>query len=92
LTPSQAKALKLAKDGDLYSQDGKVWTHLNAEVTYAKSDLFKERPIKVKSATTATLGRLAELGLLHTLDRSNGAAHSPHGITMAGKLWLMKQK
>lgn len=92
LTPSHIRALKLAKDGDLHSQDGKSWTHLNATITYARSDRFKERPIKVKSVTTATVERLTELDLLRTLDRSDGAAHSPHGITMAGKLWLLKHK
>ncbi len=92
LTPSQVQALKLARSGDLHSADGRSWTHLNAVVTYARSDRFKERPIKVKSATTTTVKRLTELDLLRDLDGTNGEAHSPRAITMAGKLWLLKHK
>ncbi len=92
LTPSQVQALKLARSGDLHSADGRSWTHLNAAVTYARSDRFKERPIKVRSATTTTVERLTELDLLRNLDGSNGEAHSPRTITMAGKLWLLKHK
>jgi hypothetical protein len=92
LTPSQVQALKLARSGDLHSTDGRSWTHLNAVVTYARSDRFEERPIKVKSATTTTVERLTELDLLRNLDGTDGEAHSPRAITMAGKLWLLKHK
>ncbi|GES53723.1 hypothetical protein Rhsp01_63390 [Rhizobium sp. NBRC 114257] len=92
LTPSQVQALKLARSGDLHSAGGRSWTHLNAAVTYARSDRFKERPIKVRSATTTTVERLTELDLLRNLDGSNGEAHSPRTITMAGKLWLLMHK
>jgi hypothetical protein len=92
LTPSQIKGLKLAKDGDLHPQDGNRWTHLGATVTYAKSDRFKERPLKVKFATTATLSQLRDLGFMQSLDPDLGATETPHGITMAGKMWLLKNK
>ncbi len=91
LTPSQTSALKLAKLGDLHPQNTKTWTHMDATVTYARSDRFKERPIKVKSATTATVERLQELGLLASVDGSSGT-EAPQKITMAGKLWLLKHK
>lgn len=48
LTPTQIRGLKLAKDGKLFPLPPKKWTHLNAVVTYAKTDRFKERPQKVK--------------------------------------------
>lgn len=92
LTPTQIKGLKLAKDGDLHPQEGSKWTHLGATVTYAKSDRFKERPLKVKSITSTTLGQLRDFGLLQGLDPDLGAAETPHGITMAGKMWLLKNK
>jgi len=86
------RGLKLAKDGDLHPQDGNKWTHLDATVTYARSDRFKERPLKVKSVTTATLGQLRDYGFLRSLDSGAGAAEGPHEITMAGKMWLLKNK
>ena len=92
LTPSQVQALKLARSGDLHSADGRSWTHLSAVVTYARADRFEEHPIKVKSATTTTVERLTELDLLRNLDGTDGEAHSPRAITMAGKLWLLKHK
>jgi hypothetical protein len=92
LTPTQIRGLKLAKEGDLYPQDGKKWTHLDATVTYARSDRFKERPIKIKFATTATLDHLREQGLLRPLNPDAGTDESAHGITMAGKMWLLKNK
>ena len=92
LTPTQLKGLKLAKDGDLHPQDGNKWTHRDATVTYAKSDRFKERPLKVKFLTTATLAQLRDYGFLQGLDPDVDAAESPHGITMAGKMWLLKNK
>lgn len=92
LTPAQIKGLKLAKDGDLHPQDGNRWTHLGATVTYAKSDRFKERPLKVKFATTATLSQLRDYGFVQGLNPDLGAAETPHGITMAGKIWLLKNK
>jgi hypothetical protein len=92
LTPSQVQALKLARSGDLHSADGGSWTHLNAVVTYARADRLEERPIKVKSVTTTTVERLTELDLLRNLDGTDGEAHSPRTITMAGKLWLLKHK
>jgi hypothetical protein len=92
LSPTQARGLKLAKDGDLYPQGDKKWTHLDAQVTYAKSDRFKERPLKVKFATTATVDQLRDYGLLRELNVDVPAAESAHGITMAGKMWLLKHK
>lgn len=92
LTPTQIRGLKLAKDGDLHPQDGNRWTHLDATVTYAKTDRFKERPLKVKFATTTTLEQLRDYGLLKGLNPDVGATETPHGITMAGKMWLLKHK
>ena len=92
LTPTQIRGLKLAKDGDLHPQDGKRWTHLNATITFAKSDRFKERPIKIKFVTTATVDELREGGLIKAIDAEVGPETSPHQITMAGKLWLLKHK
>ncbi|NLS07179.1 hypothetical protein HGP14_28185 [Rhizobium sp. P32RR-XVIII] len=92
LTPTQIRGLKLAKDGDLYPQDAKRWTHLNATVTYARSDRFKERPIKVKFITAATLEQLREQGLVRGLNPDVSTADSAHAITMAGKMWLLKHK
>ena len=92
LTPTQIRGLKLAKDGDVFPQDAKKWTHLNAVVTYAKTDRFKERPLKVKFLTTTTLDELREYGLLKSLNPDVKAEESAHGITMAGKIWLLKNK
>ena len=92
LTPAQVKGLKLAKAGDLHPQGENRWTHLDAKDTYAKSDRFKERPIKAKFATTATVGQLREFGLVRELDAPDSASKSAHGITMAGKMWLLKHK
>lgn len=92
LAPIQIRSLKLAKDGDLYPQNGGRWTHLNADVTYKKSDRFKERPIKVKFASMATVKQLRDFGLLQVLNADVDPEASAHGITMAGKLWLLKHK
>ncbi len=92
LTPTQVKGLKLAKDGDLYPQDGKKWTHLNAAVTYARTDRFKERPLKIKFLTTATLEELRTHGLVQILNTQVTPGEAAHGITMAGKMWLLKHK
>jgi hypothetical protein len=88
LTPAQIQGLKLAKHGDLFPMGEKKWTHLNAEVTYAKHDRFKERPQKVKSLTTATLAALRDHGLIKNLDPTVKIDQSSHAITMAGKMWL----
>ncbi|MCB5202891.1 hypothetical protein LH464_10460 [Neorhizobium sp. T786] len=92
LTPTQIRGLKLAKDGDLHFQEGKRWTHLNAVVTYARTDRFKERPRKVKFLMTGTLNELREFGLLRNLTPDVATDEAPHGITMAGKIWLLKHK
>lgn len=91
LTPTQIRGLKLAKDGALYLQDDKKWTHLNATVTYAKTDRFKERPLKIKSLTMATLVELRNHGLVRP-SNADGPAEEAHEITMAGKMWLLKHK
>jgi len=93
LTPIQVRGLKLAKDGDVFlHQDRKRWTHLDATETYAKTDRFKERPQKVKFMKTSTLNELAEFGLLKKLDPEAQTEESAHAITMAGKMWLLKNK
>jgi hypothetical protein len=92
LTPTQIKGLKLAKEGDLFPQPGKRWTHQNAEVTYSKSDRFKERPQKIKFLTTTTLKELAELGFVKSLAENEQSEEAAHAITMAGKMWLLKNK
>lgn len=92
LTPVQIRGLKLAKEGNLYPQEGKKWTLLNATITFAKSDRFKERPIKIKFTTTATVDELRASGLIKAVDSEGDTNTSPHQITMAVKLWLMKHK
>ncbi|MCA1490556.1 hypothetical protein I6F11_06435 [Ensifer sp. NBAIM29] len=92
LTPTQIRGLKLVRDGDVYPQGGKRWTHLNAQVTYAKHDRFKERPQKVKFLTTATLNDLREHSLVKALNTDVPPEESAHGITMAGKILLLKIK
>ena len=92
LTPTQLRGLKLAKDGDLFPQEAKRWTHLNATITYARTDRFKERPQKIKFVTTATVDELREHGLLRSLNPDVNTEESAHGITMAGKIWLLKNK
>lgn len=92
LTPAQVRGLKLAKDGDLHPQEENRWTHLDAQVTYASTDRFKERPRAVKVATTAIVSQLREHGLLRELNPDIEVSKSPHGITMAGKIWLLKRK
>ncbi|MBY3599965.1 hypothetical protein [Rhizobium bangladeshense] len=92
LTPSQIAALKLARDGDLYPQPANKWTHQNVTVTYAKTDRWKERPQKVKSVTAKTLGELNEPGLLERRHLDDDASKDVYGITMAGKMWLLKNK
>lgn len=88
LTQVQIRSLKPAKEGDLYPQDCGRWTHLNADVTFKNSDRFKERPIKVKFASTATIDQLRDCGLLQLLNAAVDPAVSAYGITMAGKMWL----
>ncbi|MHA7970188.1 hypothetical protein [Rhizobium sp. CAU 1783] len=92
LTPVQIRGLKLAKDGDLFPAEGNSFTHLNAQVTYARTDRFKERPQKIKSVKTATVNELREHGLLQVLNSDSAADQSAHGITMAGKMWLLQNK
>ena len=92
LTPAQVKGLKLAKDGDLFPKEGNKWTHLNAEVTYLKRDRFKERPQAIKSLTTATLRQLRDHGLLRSLGSAEQSDEAAHEITMAGKMWLLRNK
>ena len=92
LTPTQIRGLKLVKDGDVHPQEGKKWTHLNAQVTYARNDRFKERPQKIKSLTTVTVAELREDGLVKPLDGALAPEESPHAITMAGKIHLLKIK
>lgn len=92
LTPTQVRGLKLAKDGDVYPQEGKKWTHLNAQVTYARTDRFKERPQKIKFMTTTTLGELRQQGLIKPVDPDVEPDQSAHAITMAGKIQLLKIK
>jgi len=92
LTPVQIRGLKLAKEGDLFHQPPKKWTHLNAEVTYAKTDRFQERPQKVKFLTTSTLEELRELGFIERRNLADQVEKDSHEITMAGKIWLMKNK
>lgn len=92
LTPTQIRGLKLAKDGDLFPQEGNRWTHLNAQVKYAATDRFKERPRAVKTSTTATLNQLLEYGLLREFTPDVATSDTAYGITMAGKIWLLKHK
>jgi hypothetical protein len=92
LTPIQIRGLKLAMDGDLFPQDAKKWTHLNAVVTYAKTDRFKERPQKIKFLSTNTLTELREVGFVQPLDPDAEVERTAHSITMAGKIWLLKNK
>ncbi|OLP42677.1 hypothetical protein [Rhizobium oryziradicis] len=92
LTPTQIRGLKLAKDGDLFPQAAKKWTHLNAEVTYSKTDRFKERPQKIKFLTTTTMNELTELGLIERNNVEDDADQDPRKITMAGKMWLLQNK
>lgn len=96
LTPTQIRGLKLAKDGDLHFQGANKWTHDGATITFAKSDRFKERPLKIKSITTATVNELRNHGLLRIIETEDAAgteeASAPHEITMAGKIWLLKNK
>ena len=92
LTPVQIRGLKLAKEGNLFPQLAKKWTHENATVTYAKTDRFKERPQKIRFLTTTTLNELEELGFLERSHLDDDVAADPRGITMAGKMWLMANK
>lgn len=92
LTPAQIRGLKLAKEGDLVPREANKWTHRDAAVTYAKNDRFRERPQKIKFLTSATLDTLLEFGLLRSLDSDGGTREAAHGITMAGKMWLLKNK
>jgi len=92
LTPTQIRGLKLAKEGDLFPQPAKKWTHLNAGVTYAKTDRFQERPQKAKFLTTTTLEELKELKFLARRNVVDDESSDAHEITMAGKIWLMTNK
>jgi len=92
LTPTQIRGLKLAKDGDLFPAEGNSFTHLNAQVTYARTDRFKERPKKIKSVRTNTVNELRAHGLLQVLNAETEAEQSAHAITMAGKMWLLQNK
>ena len=92
LTPSQIAGLKLAKEGDLYPQSAKKWTHQNPQVTYAKNDRWKERPQKIKFVSNKTLDELKEPGFLERRHLDDDAAKDVYGITMAGKMWLLKNK
>jgi len=92
LTPAQIRGLKLAKEGDLFPREGDRWTHLDASVTYAKNDRFRERPQKIKFLTSSTLATLREFGLLRSLDPDGKTQEAAHGITLAGKMWLLKNK
>lgn len=92
LTPSQIAGLKLAQQGDLYPQSPKKWTHENATVTFAKSDRWKERPQKIKFTSDVTLGQLTAQGLLERRHLDHEAAKDVYGITMAGKIWLLRNK
>ena len=92
LTPVQIRGLKLAKEGNLFPQPAKKWTHLNATVTYAKSDRFQERPQKIRFVTTVTLNELEEFGLIERTRREDDIAEDPREITMKGKMWLMANK
>lgn len=92
LTPTQIRGLKLAKDGNLFPQPPKKWTHLNAVVTYARTDRFKERPQKIKFLTTATLEELKEFGLIERCHTADAPEEDSHEITMAGKIWLLRNK
>jgi hypothetical protein len=92
LTPAQIAGLKLAQQGDLHPQSAKKWTHENATVTYAKNDRWKERPQKIKSVSNVTLGQLIEPGFLERRHVDDDAEKDVYGITMAGKIWLLKNK
>jgi hypothetical protein len=92
LTPTQIRGLKLAKDGNLFPEPPKKWTHLNAVVTFAKSDRFKERPQKVKFLTNTTLDELKAHGLIERCNTDVDVEKDSHEITMAGKIWLMRNK
>ena len=92
LTPTQIRGLKLAKDGKLFPQAAKKWTHLNAVVTYAKSDRFQERPQKIKFVTTTTLEELKGMGFLERAVIEDQPDVEAHEITMAGKIWLLRNK
>ena len=92
LTQTQIRGLKLAKDGNLFPQEAKKWTHENATITYAKTDRFKERPQKIKFVTTTTLDELRGMGLLRAIEADSAPLETPHEITMAGKIWLLQNK
>lgn len=92
LTPTQIRGLKLANDGDLFPQPAKRWTHENAGITYARNDRFKERPQKVKFLTNTTVDELRALGFLQRRNVMEVLEEDPHEITMAGKIWLLKNK
>jgi hypothetical protein len=92
LTPTQIRGLKLAKEGHLFPQASKKWTHLNATVTYARTDRFQERPQKVKFLTTTTLDELRELGFVERRHPGDQIEPDSYQITMAGKMWLLKNK
>jgi hypothetical protein len=92
LTPAQIAGLKLAQQGDLFPSSPKKWTHENATVTFAKNDRWKERPQKIKSVSDATVDQLTTTGLLERRHLDDDAAKDVYGITMNGKIWLLKNK
>lgn len=92
LTPTQIRGLKLAKEGDLHPDGEGRWTHLNAVITYARTDRFKERPRKIRFVTAKTMEELRSLDLLQSLNEGVSVAEAPHGITMPGKMWLLRNK
>lgn len=92
LTLALISALKLAKAGDLYPQSTNKWAHENAIVTYPKNDRWKERPQKIKSVTLKSIEELTGSGLIERRNVDTDATKDVYGITMAGKMWLLKNK
>lgn len=92
LSPTQVAGLKLAQQGDLHPHSPKKWAHENATVTFAKTDRWKERPQKIKSVTNTTIDYLTTAGLIERLHLNDDPEKDAHAITMAGKIWLLKNK
>lgn len=92
LTPSQTRALKLAKTGDLHGDGNNGWTLKDAVVTYARTDRFRERPRKVVVVNGKTIGELREHGFLQGPEVPAEAGGVPYQITMQGKIWLLQNK
>ncbi len=57
-----------------------------------KTTAGKERPQKIKSVTAKTLGELKEPGFLERRHLDDDVSKDVYGITMAGKMWLLKNK